>query len=183
MTKTAHRALQTLVAGFAAAATLVLATPATSAQAQEGCGFEDPSVPGGWVATDCPTGDEGVQPQLPSERIGRVIDTPDGRRCTVVDVVNDQDVIDCYVIADPSFREDAESAPVPAPAPQVSPAPQASAPVARVDAQQARPAAAPGSADPGSAPAELDGELAPTVSWAQVLDQLRAFLLGFSPAW
>ena len=64
------------------AAALVLGAPA-AASAEE-CGFADPEVPGGWVATDCFTApedhpgfredpesyEEDYTPQLPEERIG-----------------------------------------------------------------------------------------------------------------
>jgi hypothetical protein len=104
MTKTARRALQTLVAGFAAAATLVLVAPG-AAQAQDSCGFADDSVPGGWVATDCPS-DGTVQDQLPSERLGSY-------RCedgSQVLVSVDPDVCgDPRQLTDPNFRQDEES--------------------------------------------------------------------------
>jgi hypothetical protein len=77
MTTTALRALT--VAALSAAVLTVSAPAialADTSPAHTGCGFEDPGVPGGWVATDCPDNQPldpehpEYQPQSDEERIG-----------------------------------------------------------------------------------------------------------------
>lgn len=73
-----HRTTSTRSPAAPAPAPAVLSQPAPNGTELQGPSMcTDP--------TDCPTGD-----QLDSERIGRVIDTPDGRRCTVVAVNPDR---------------------------------------------------------------------------------------------
>lgn len=96
MTKTALRALT--VAALSAAT--ILTTSQVALADQQGCGFADENVPGGWVATDCFENDPEGQaiepaPQLESERIGRQLDI-NGQLCTITAV--NPDVLRCVDI-------------------------------------------------------------------------------------
>lgn len=163
MTTTARRAFLVLVAAAAVTApAIALAPTAFASQLESDCTSTemfDPTIDGGTC----------VAVQLPDEHEGAQFDCPDGQIGTVT---GGAWICPAPVQATPS----PVPAPVAAPAPQASPATQAPAPVARVDAQPTRPAPAAVTADPGAAPAELDGEQVPAAvsptSWSQLIQAI-----------
>jgi hypothetical protein len=169
MTKTALRAL--LVSALSAAITLT--TLAVTPASASGCGFSDPGVPGGWVATDCPAdsdGGDGVQGQLDEERIGSYR-CPDAQQ-VILSVNPDVCGYPAGVNRAPATTTDAAPAAVPTAAPGAGQ--QFQAPLA--DGTVAAPRNT-GTASPAPAPATSVS----SPFWVQ-LDKLIQMLKALLPA-